>query len=622
MRIVNYRRFGYVSCMIERDVLPEDLEKLLPFLRSQDLFKNLPAKEVDDLAATMKIVSVGGGELIIKQGSGDSALYIVYEGRLRVSIEDELNPGQWIDQADISPGEVVGEIALLIQSPRTANVKAVRDSVLLKLHADSFADFEKNHPDGVVQLAKTALRRAVSKKHATQAGENVATIAVAPSAESDHIPFAKRLAEELGQIKPTRLVNKESCNEHFGREIAEAKLEDEDNNLISQWLLSLEREGAFLVLVTDREMTRWTDRCLRHADRFLIAADMSLSPAHNSIEKKIFDPAAFSSWKELVFLHPSKETIGGAAKWLRSRSVNNYHHVHLDSDLKKLCRFLTGTAFGVVLSGAGTRGFAYAGVLKALEELGLQIDFIGGTSMGSVIGAGYAKFGVDRTIEICRRKNLHHIRSDYTLPLISILKGRTLTLFFKSWAESTYIEDLWTRFFCVSTNVTQLRENVHKQGLLWRSIRASTSIPGLYPPIYDEEGNMLVDGGIVNNLPVDTMRKLLGGGKILAVDCRILSKKEPSYRISEVWTSGWKVFFRRFTPWKRKENRNTIFDILRTSFSLSSFEREQRMAKEADYLLELDLSAYGMLDFPRSSDLVDVGYKLAMEKLPKILGIS
>ncbi len=608
--------------MIERPIQPNDLEKILPFLSSIDLFKYLSPQEANDLAVSMKIGLVGGGETLIRQGNVDSTLFILYEGRLRVSIQDPNDPSLSIDQADIAPGEIVGEIALLIQIPRTANVRAIRDSIVLKLDPEAFAQFERGHPDSVVQIAKTAIRRVVQKKHPTQAGENVSTIAVVPAGLSNHIPFAQRLAEELNKIKPTVLLNKEACNRQFGREIANARLEDPDSEIITQWLLSLEENGKYLILETDRDMSNWTERCLRHADRLLLPADLSLSPAHNAIEKRIFDERKFSSWKEMVFLHADKQTISGASMWLRTRPVNNFHHVHLDSGLAKLCRFLTGKAFGVVLSGGGTRGFAHAGVLKALDELGVQIDFIGGTSMGSVIGGGYAKFGADRTIELCRQRDLHKLRSDYTLPMVAILKGKTITRFFQTWAEHTYIEDLWTRYFCVSTNVTKLCEYVHQYGLLWRALRASTAIPGLYPPIYTEEGNMLVDGGIVNNLPVDVMRKMLGGGKILAVDCQILEKKEPKHHMSEVWTSGWKFFFRRLNPFSKiKEERSNIFEILRTSFTLSSLDRAQRMAKEADYLLELDLSEHGMLDFPRSSDMVDIGYKAGIEKLPKILGL-
>jgi len=608
--------------MIERPIQPEDLEKIVPFLSKLDLFKNLSPKTRDDLIASMKIALIGGGETFIRQGSNEVDLYILFQGRLRVSTQDPNDPSLSIDQADISPGEFVGEIALLIEPIRTANVRAIRDSIVLKLDRETFANFERSHPDGVIQIAKTALRRIIKKKRPTQAGENVSTITVAPAGHSDHTQFARRLTEELNRIKPTYLINKEACNRHFNRSIAEAKLEDPDSEIISQWILSIEESGGYVVFETDREMTSWTERCLRHADRFLLAADFSASSDLNQIEKKIFAPGEFSSLKEIVFLHANAEIIRGATKWLRARPVNNYHHAHIDSDLAKLCRFLTGKALGVVLSGGGTRGFAHAGVLKALDELGVQIDFIGGTSMGAVIAGGYAKFGAKRTIDFCRLKNLHTLGSDYTLPMIAILKGKTITNFFKMWSESSCIEDLWTRFFCVSTNVTKLSQQIHKKGLLWRAVRASTSIPGLYPPIYDEEGNMLVDGGITNNLPVDVMRKLLGGGKILAINCHIIGKSEPKHLVKDVWTSGWKVLFQRYNPFSKvKYERSNIFEILRTSFSLSSLERENRMAKEADYLLELDLSEHGLLDFPRSGDLVDIGYSHAMEKLPKILGL-
>jgi NTE family protein len=604
--------------MIERQIQKEEIPDIVSFLLSLDLFKKLGASALEALVQKMSLASIGGGETFIYEGKEDPTLYILLQGRLRVY---SVNGENFVDHADIALGEIVGEIAILVDLPRTANVRAIRDSLALKLDKKTFDAFEQSHPEEVIQMAKTAIRRITHKPRPTQPGENVKTIAVIPAAMSDHVPFIEKLVKELQQIRPTMIVNQKLCNEHFGKEIAQAKLDEGDNRIISQWFASLEIHGGYLIFETDREMTPWTERCIRHADRLFLVADADLSPELNSIEKELFQHRTLLSWIELIFIHPKEETeISGTHNWLVSRSVNNYHHLTLSSDFARLCRFLTGRAFGVVLSGGGAKGFSHAGALQALQELKIPIDFIGGTSMGSVIAGTYAKFGLEKTVELCHSNRFKKISKDYTFPLVSLLSGKAVSFLYEELYGESYIEDLKTRFFCVSTNVTNLTQQVHTQGLLKTAIRASTSIPALYPPIYDEEGNMLVDGGIINNLPVDVMRTLLGGGQILAIDCRILGKRNPKKISSHPWVSGWRLFFKRMNPFnKEKDLRDSIFDILRTTFTLSSLEKGIRMGKEADFLLELNMAGYTLLDFEDARDIVRIGYEQAIQKLPSIL---
>ncbi|HEY4254839.1 MAG TPA: cyclic nucleotide-binding and patatin-like phospholipase domain-containing protein [Chlamydiales bacterium] len=607
--------------MIERPIPKEEIPDIISFLASLDLFKKLDRGALEALVQEMTLASIGGGETFIHEGKEDPTLYILLQGRLRVYSASGEGSDTFVDHADISVGEIVGEIAILTNFLRTASVRAVRDSLALKLNQKTFEAFEKSHPEEVVKIAKTAIRRVTHKPRPTQPGENVTTIAVIPAGKSNHVPFAERLAKELNQTKPTTLITKALCNERFSKEIAQAKLDEKESVEISQWFTSLEMQGGYLIYETDSEMTPWTERCIRQADRLFLVADSTLSPELNAIETELFNHKTALSWVEMIFIHPKEETlIAGSNGWLVSRAVNNYHHLTLSSDFARLCRFLTGKAFGVVLSGGGARGFAHTGALKALQKLGIPIDFIGGTSMGSVVAGGYAKLGLEKMLDICYSKDFRKISKDYTFPIVSLLKGKEVSLFYERTYGESYIEDLRTRFFCVSTNVTHLAQQIHTQGLLKTAIRASTSIPALYPPIYDEEGNMLVDGGIVNNLPVDVMRKLLGGGKILAIDCQILGKRAPKKVSPHPWISGWKLLFQKINPFnKKKDLRDSLFDILRTSLGLSSLEKENRMGKEADFLLELDMSRYNLLDFKNAPQIVEIGYTQAMEKLPSIL---
>lgn len=606
--------------MFEQNISSEERMIIIAFLSELELFKKLNSVELEELIASLTWVYLEGGEALIRQGELDSTLYILFQGRLRVYIQ---NSTSQVHIAEISVGQLVGEIAFLTDQPRTGTVRAIRDSIVLKLDKEHFTQFERSYPTAVAEMAKTAIRRLLSKPRPTEAGENIITIAIAPSGNSDHHAFIPRFVQELNQVKSALLVNEEICNRHFNKHISQSTWEDPDNNLMTKWLQSLENQYDYIIYETSKTMCPWTQRCLRQADKVFLVAQDWLDPALNSIETYLFSGEwTILPYIELVLIHSDQTTkIVGTHQWLAMRQVYGYHHLRMgyQEDFAKFIRFLTGQAFGVVLNGGGARGFIHAGVLKAIEKLGIPIDFIAGSSAGANAAASYALGLVSQVLELTQLY-IHYPR-DYTLPLVSLLSGKKNSEFYQMICGDTCIEDLWTRFFCVSTNITQSTLHVHDRGLLWFALRASTSVPGIYPPVYDEEGNMLVDGGILNNMPVDVMRKLICGGKILAINCHSYAGEQTKRNIKETWVSGWKLLLQKFNPFRHKntESYDNIFKIIVTSVSLGSFEHQNLMEQEADYLLRFDTSQYGFLEFKAGQELINLGYRLTLERLPELL---
>lgn len=600
--------------MIEKPIEKEQLSHVSLFLSFLPLFQKLEEPLLKDLAASMTLIYLDGGETLIRQGERDRSLFILWHGRLRV-FKDGMS------HAEICVGEIVGEIALLTGEPRTASVCAVRDSVLVKLAYEHFKRFEKSHPEGVARIAKTAIGRLIHSHHPIQPGENTVTIAVSPAGDSNHTPFAYRLVEELNKQQPTFLVNADACDCHFKRKIAQAGIDLPESIDINNWLTALEMNYRYIILETDQQKTPWTSRCIRQADMLFFVAEEGRNCRHNPIEEGIYQNQydAFAPKTVIVFIHPDgKKEINGTHYWLQTRDIEGYHHLHLGSeaDFARLIRFITGTAFGLVLNGGGMRGFAHVGVLKALEELRIPIDFIGGCSIGAAIGGTYARVGLEESINICHMKDLPHTSTDYTFPAVALLKGKNVCDFYRKIYGDDYIEDLKTLFFCVSSDLTFSKLQVHDRGILWEAVRASSSIPAVYPPMYNEEGGMLVDGALINNMPVDVMRTHLRGGKILAVDCNI----EPLHRnkiIKQPWLSGWKLFFQRMLPYyKQHVEFDNIFKIIRSSFMFSSKKSQEDMKHDADYLIEIETTRFGVLRMQEMDEIIDIGYRSAMEQLP------
>lgn len=626
---------------MEQKKIKIELNTIIDFLFKIDFFKTLSQAALQDFASSLEPVYVEGGTTIIHEEDFKSNLFILYEGRLRVYKRLDSSPlEKEVVLAEISVGQFVGEISLLTQLHPTSTVRAVRDSILFKLDEKAFAQFEKNHPHEVVNISKTALKRLVTKSRPTQIGENVTNLAIAPAGHSNHRLLIERLVKELNKIKPTILVNQETCLKRFGKIFSPSEFE-ESHLEITEWLHLLENQYGYVIYETDPELTPWTQRCIRQADRLLFVVDPQKPPILNSIETMTFsDKNKLLPYIEMVFVHPDNQIkIIGTDAWLKDRMWDGFHHLNLTNQpiIDKFIRFLTGRCLGVILNGGGTRGFAHAGILKALDELQIPIDFIAGTSFGSIVVGAYASGGIMEVLKIDETYQKNFVISeslkaatfskknfvkDWTLPFVSLLKGKVVCAVYQNMWKNTRIEDLWIRFFCVSTNVTKSQLQIHDKGELWLAVRASTSLPAVYPPIYNEEGDMLVDGGMMNNMPVDIMRKMICGGKILAVNCNKERPAEPLRKYTQAWISGWKLFFQRFNPFYKKVDYDSLFYTLIGSMNISSAFKQKQMGKEADFLIEIDTSAYTFLDFAHANELIELGYRTGMAQLPGLLGLK
>jgi NTE family protein len=265
----------------------------------------------------------------------------------------------------------------------------------------------------------------------------------------------------------------------------------------------------------------------------------------------------------------------------------------------------------MVLSGGGARALAHIGAIQALEEEGVPIDAVAGTSMGALIAALAAK-GL-RASEIRDRMRRHLIENnptkEYTVPFVSFVRGRKLTRMFKEACEEARVEDLWKTFFCVSADLTTGAAVVHRSGPLWRALRASSAIPGLFPPVMDE-GQVLVDGGIVDNMPTATMRSL-NRGLVIGVDVSSTSTLAPCDIAIEQKSWLWLLMGgRNKTP--------SMAQVLMASATIGSVSRRGSAQAAADLLVEPCLDGVGMFSFSAVDKAVEAGYQAMQAAIPKL----
>ncbi|KAJ2767304.1 phosphatidylcholine and lysophosphatidylcholine phospholipase, partial [Coemansia nantahalensis] len=272
---------------------------------------------------------------------------------------------------------------------------------------------------------------------------------------------------------------------------------------------------------------------------------------------------------------------------------------------------------GVVLSGGGARGIALLGVLQAFEEAGIPVDMIGGTSIGAFMSGLYAQtpdsVAIHGPLKVFSRRmsSVWRFLLDVTYPVLAYTSGREFNRTIWTVFKDAEIEDLWLPFYCMTANITQSRSEVHTAGLLWRVVRASMSLSGFVPPICDDNGDMLVDGGYLDNLPVQVMKSELGASMIFAVD--IAGENDTSSVRYGTSVSGFWVLLNHLNP-LRTYWIPTLAEV-QSRLTYASSDRELENAKMADCCVYLRVPPrdVGVLDFGRFDELYRRGYEYAKE---------
>lgn len=414
----------------------------------------------------------------------------------------------------------------------------------------------------------------------------------------------------------------------------------------------------------------WTQTCISQADCLLLVGLADGSPEIGEYERFMLGMKS-TARKELVLLHTDRYTVPGSTRaWLRNRVWINggHHHVQMafsngtipvnqarrtgttikqrvqiiqaeiqkytsrkvretplysadtpfKGDFHRLARRLCGKSVGLVLGGGGARGIAQIGIIRALEEAGIPIDVIGGTSIGSFIGALYAKdadvvpmYGRAKRFA-GRMASMWRFALDLTYPSASYTTGLEFNRgIFKTFGNSQ-IEDFWLEYYCNTTNISKSRSEIHTSGYAWRYVRASMSLAGLLPPLCDE-GSLLLDGGYVDNLTVAHM-KSLGTDVIFAVDVGAIDDDTPQNFGDSL--SGFWALVNRWNPFSAHPNPPTLSEIQARLAYVSSVDALERAKTTPGCLyMRPPIDAYGTLDFGKFDEIYEVGYKFGTEFL-------
>lgn len=434
------------------------------------LFAGLDAATLAQLGEHVEDVELEAGCYLFHEGDPSDSLYVIRTGRVQV-LQDS------IVLKELGRGEVLGELGLLIDAPRSATVRALRDTKLVRLTKAQFDEIADHGAlAALVKVLATRLREAPPPATDSTSPEVVVSvIGVSGDAPVPAVAagLLTALSARLRAVDPGRV--------------------DRDG------LDRAERVADKVVLHAAVEDAGWRDFCLRVADRIvLVAGDPNPQAARLPARARGAD---------LVLAGPaaSREHRRQWEELITPRSVHVVHYRRILENVRPLAARIAGRSIGLVLGGGGARGFAHLGVLDELERVGVTIDRFAGTSMGAVI-AVFGACGMDAATADAYAYEYfirHNPLSDYAFPVRGLVRGRrTLTLLEAAFGDRL-VEELPKEFRCVSVDLLARRPVVHRRGRLVDVIGCSLRLPGIYPPqVYN--GRLHVDGGVLDNLPVST----------------------------------------------------------------------------------------------------------------------
>jgi NTE family protein len=543
------------------------------------------------LDAELKWLFIPGGQILFRENEVADSLYVVLTGCLAVIVRD--NNGRDILIARIAAGETVGEMGLLDGGVRSATVEALRDTELLKLDKASYEDLLVRHPKSMRALISLLVRRLRNTTRSATTMMPVRTVAVVPLGfEVDHRKIAEDLHNQLVSDGERAIL-----------------LDSTSGGRSTAWFNAAEAINDLILYCAEPTNQQWTSFCLRQADRVLLVTSSTTSVAIPPWLADQIQPLRRPA--DLVLLHDNRLNGRRAIEdWRSLLSVDLICHVRTANanDIARLARFLRGKAVTLVLSAGGARGFAHLGVVRALREAHVPIDLIGGCSMGSIVGAAVAMEWDDTEIKERLRNAFVNTNpvNDYTLPFLSLIKGRKVARLLEQNFGGLRIEELWRPFFCVSTNLTTGTLAVHRGGPLVNALHASISIPGLLPPVI-MGGNVHVDGGVMNWLPVDVPGATRG--TLIAVDVA----SDPALVSFEECN--------RFHAWRflgRRRKFPPIVAVLLRAATVSGDSLTKMAHAQADILFKPPLENVDLLDWQACDQAIETGYRHAVEKLEQL----
>lgn len=597
-----YITFLKVIAMLTQDTVSIYHIDQIPF------FQNFPEYMVQELLQFMEPQFLNCGEVLFREGEYDQNAYLIVNGRISMIRESEQNKLL----RELGRGEIIGEKSVLTLTASNATAVALRDSFLLKLSKASFENLNRVHPNECLMLIEKLLAKVLEPSKSDVYSKFTSFFVFMDESTENSKEIVKKLKTALDTFGSCLVVNKEEA----------VRLGDQ----LDSWLVKQQIHHRFIIYEADNLDFTWTQKYMRHSDRVLIfsAAGSNGDLGHTG-EEVFLTAKQLNKATDLILIHKLSESQPTSTQtWLNKLPGITWHHIreNSDDDLQRIARIVSGNSISLVLGGGGAKALVFIGFYKALKELGIPLDWLGGSCAGSFLSAAMAMdWSPDEIVERVKLFTPKNTLStfDLTFPLVSLSSGKFLAKYLTSAFGDIMIEDMWKNHFSVATNLTKSRIEIIRTGILWKALRASIGIPVVVHPVSNHEGDLLVDGALMNNLPVDLMKTMVKNGKIIAgrLKFRPLNPINlPSERLG-VWNLIKNYFSGHF-----RFSQLNIFKILDRTTMLASRNHANETAKMADFCIAYEVPKTAYFQFGDVDRLVDLGYRVAMEHADELMDLK
>lgn len=509
-------------------------QDILQFIRHLELFKNLSVDILNQIIQNLPIETLPENKILFYQDEESDAVYIVLHGFFSAEYQKENN--EMVLMGFIKAGESIGELGFFTKKPRSLTIKSITEATVLKLNQESWDYFNRLVPSisqavlmNVIHRNQNVIQLAVEPDKKKR-GRYI-MLALADQTDAEH--FFHDEMEKFSQSSSIVLLDMAHLIKLFQQ--------TDGRSLVLEYLEKIETDYEALLLIYNYENKDLNDLLVKKTDVITVIAYGHHKPRLLKPLRELLEQPNLKNYynqfiqKHLIICWPTHLEITYTRFWLQLTKFDIHHHVKTKTDVERVIRFWQGRAFGVVFGGGASRGWTHLGVLQALKEKNISIDALGGTSAGAGAAACYLMTKTQEELI-----DVVHFLTDsikkslswryLTLPRVSFFSALPFVKALREVFKEKRIEDLPVPFFAVSTNVNRNCETVDKSGILWRVLRSTSAIPVFFPPLL-ENGEVLYDGGLLNNLPVDHMRRLLGEkGIILASDLGTLAIDDKQYK--------------------------------------------------------------------------------------------
>ncbi|MBL8033449.1 MAG: patatin-like phospholipase family protein [Leptospiraceae bacterium] len=600
-------------------------KKLLEVARRSPLFRSIGDRQLRQILGHFHLHRLDKGDYLFRADQRSRVMYIVAEGKLRV--EKVALENQIVRIAALTPGDIVGEVALLTGEKHSGQVRALTDATLAGIAKKELDPLLRHHPrllQNLTRIEALRLRHNIVRenKKPDDLGFIVHLYFTTPSDfRAAAPPVVAALTAQ--RLKALRILD------HRFLQLGQTGVAEKLRRRVSQMLIR--NPSAYLYLDVSALPADLIQALVKLADRLVVTLSedkASVEAAHKVLQHKtVTDRLAVLNPLITTIHHASRDhflvseiekSIRMPVKWRLKLPKDFWERDEVKSVTMQsvtIARAICGTSQGIAFGGGGARALSEIGVISELERYRIEFDHVAGTSMGSLIAALYAQGLTSREMS---EKFVRFLPTDkgllrYNLPFISFFRDKNVNRILRRLFGRQRIEDLPKPLTIIAADLISGQEIRIRKGLVWRAVRASMSLPVIFPPV-KYHGYYLVDGGAINNVPGNALREQ-GVERILGINCTPLEDSTIKdylietnlFQLLKPGEKFWTNLKRVLKALRLFFTRPPILQIANRAMMLEGSELIKQKSREFDLLLSPDVARFGLFEFERREEIIDAG---------------